>query len=255
MCRSCQARKAAPEAMRDVVVEHTLRAFDVDLQQLAADIQAMGGLAETQIANAVGALCKGDVALAKRVIASDDEVDALHRKIESKVLVTIARRQPMAVDLRELVGAMHISNDLERIGDLAENVAKRVLMLTKETPINEPIHQVERMVKFVLVQLRRVINSYAKRDVTEAADVWRRDADIDAMNNALFRELLTYMMEDPRHITFCTHLLFCAKNVERMGDHITNIAEYIHDIVEGRPFPDERPQADVTSKASLPFPA
>jgi phosphate transport system protein len=241
--------------MRDIMVEHTMRAFDVDLQELAGEIDAMGRLAEMQIANAIEALSKRDVALAKRVIAGDDEVDALHRKIENKVLVTIARRQPMAIDLRELLGALHISNDVERIGDLAENIARRVLILTSETPTNEAIRQIERMMKFVLVQMRRVIHSYAKRDVAEAIEIWGQDAEIDAMNSSLFRELLTYMMEDPRHITFCTHLLLCAKDIERMGDHITNIAEYIHDIVEGRPFPDQRLQADVASKASIPLPA
>jgi phosphate transport system protein len=211
----------------------------------------MGILVEKQIGNAIEALVRRDIALAKRIIAADDEVDALQRDIEKKAVITIARRQPMAVDLRELVGALHISIDLERIGDLAENIAKRVLMLTDELPIKEAILQIEHMVKLVLVQIRGVLHSYAQRDVAEALDVWRRDEEVDAMNSSLFRELLTYMMENPRNITFCTHLLFCAKNIERMGDHATNIAETVHNIVQGHPLLEERPKADITSKRAL----
>jgi phosphate transport system protein len=206
------------------MVEHTIHAFDVDLQELARKIAEMGSLAEKQIADAIEALLKHDIALAKRIISADDQVDARQREIEERAVVAIARRQPMAVDLREIVGALRISNDLERIGDLAENIAKRV-MLTDELPSNEVILQLERMVELVLAQLRRVLHSYAQHELAEALGVWHRDVEIDAMNSSLFRELLTYMMENPRNITFCTHLLFCAKNIERMGDHATNIAE------------------------------
>jgi len=184
---------------------------------------------------------------------ADDQVDAQQRDIEGRAVVAIARRQPMAVDLREIVGALRVSNDLERIGDLAENIAKRVI-LTDELPSNEAILQLDRMVKLVLVQLRRVLHSYAQRDLAEALDVWHRDMEVDAMNSSLFRELLTYMMENPRNITFCTHLLFCAKNIERMGDHVTNIAESVYYIVQGRPLSEERPKGDITSKRMLPLP-
>jgi phosphate transport system protein len=234
------------------MIEHTARAFDVDLQALAHKIGEMGSLAERQIRDAIEALGKRDIALAKKVIAVDDEVDGLQRQIEEKAVITIARRQPMAVDLREIVGALRISNDLERVGDLAENIAKRVLLLTEELRINEATLQLQRMAQLVLHQLARVIQSYEHRDVPIALEVWRKDLEIDALNNSLFRELLTHMMENPRNITSCTHLLFCAKNIERMGDHATNIAETVYFIVEGRPLAEERPKADITSKQTLP---
>src|SRR6516165_1091699 len=169
------------------MVEHTAHAFDVDLQELARKITEMGGLAEKQIMDAIEALAKHDIALAKRIIAADDQVDARQRDIEERAVVAIARRQPMAVDLREIVGALRISNDLERIGDLAENIAKRTI-LTDELPSSEVILQLDRMVKLVLVQLRRVLHSYAQHDLAEALDVWRRDAEIDAINGSIFRE-------------------------------------------------------------------
>ena len=237
------------------MVNHTTRAFDADLQELARKIAEMGGLAEKQITAAIEALGKRDVALARDVISTDDRVDALQREIEEKAIVTIARRQPMALDLREIVGALRISNDLERIGDLAENVAKRVLLLTEEFQISEAMLQLQRMAQLVLEQLTRVLQSYERYDITAALEVWRKDQEIDAINNSLFRELLTYMMENPRNITFCTHLLFCAKNIERMGDHATNIAETVYYVVQGCPLLEERPKADLTSKQALPLPA
>jgi phosphate transport system protein len=131
----------------------------------------------------------------------------------------------MAVDLREIVGALRISNDLDRVGDLAENIAKRALLVTEDYRINEVILQLQRMVDLVVEQLVRVLQSYERRDIVLALYVWHKDQEIDALNSSLFRELLTYMMEDPRNITFCSHMLFCAKNIERMGDHATNILE------------------------------
>jgi phosphate transport system protein len=235
------------------MIEHTIRAFDADLQELARKITEMGRLDDEQIAAATEALVKRDKALAERVIAGDDQIDALQREIEEKAITTIARRQPMAIDLREIVAALRISNDLERVGDLAENVAKRVPMLTEEVGINEATLQLQRMVQLVRDQLTRVLQSYAHRDVAEAIDVWRKDQEVDALNNSLFRELLTYMMEDPRNITFCTHLIFCAKNIERIGDHATNIAESVVYVVEGRPITQERPKADLTSIATQPL--
>ena len=237
------------------MIEHTARAYDAELRELADRIGEMGRLDKEQITDALEALLKRDIVLAKRVIATDDRVDSLQREIEEKAIITIARRQPMAVDLREIVGALRISNDLERIGDLAENVAKRVVLLTEEFRINDVALQLQRMVQLVLDQLMRVLESYDRRDVAEALEVWRKDQEIDALNNSLFRELLTYMMENPRNITFCTHLLFCAKNIERMGDHATNIAEIVYYIVQGRPLLDERPKADLTSQQMLPLPA
>jgi phosphate transport system protein len=161
----------------------------------------------------------------------------------------------MAVDLREVVGALRLANDLERIGDLAKNIAKRVIVLDTDFLPHKVIRGVEHMTDLVLSQLKDVLDAYARHDLNKAMAVWRGDEEIDAVNNSLFRELLTYMMEDPRNITFCTHLLFCAKNIERMGDHATNIAETVYYIVEGRSLAEERPKGDSTSSATVPFPA
>jgi len=235
------------------MVEHTIKAFDVDLQALASMVAEMGGLAEKQIADAVDALARRDATLAQRVIAIDPTVDNLQREIEEKAILTIARRQPMAVDLREIVGALRVASDIERIGDLAKNIAKRVVALGSDFYPQQVIRGVEHMADLVLGQLKEVLDAYARHDLDKAMAVWRGDEEIDAVNNSLFRELLTYMMEDPRNITFCTHLLFCAKNIERMGDHATNIAETVHYIVEGRALADERPKGDNTSFTAMPF--
>jgi phosphate transport system protein len=238
-----------------MVDQHTAKAFDVDLQDLARMVAEMGGMAEKQIAESVDALARRDANLAQRVVALDATIDALQREIEERAILTIARRQPMAVDLREIVGALRVSNDLERIGDLAKNIAKRVIALGNEFHPNKVIRGVEHMTDLVLGQLKQVLDAYARRDVNKAMEVWRGDEEIDAVNNSLFRELLTYMMEDPRNITFCTHLLFCAKNIERMGDHATNIAETVYYIAEGRALADERPKGDITATTTVPFPA
>jgi phosphate transport system protein len=211
----------------------------------------MGGLAEKQVADAVDALARRDTTLAQRVTAADVHIDTLQHEIEEKAVLTIARRQPMAVDLREIVSALRISNDLERIGDLAKNIAKRVIALNAEFPPPKLIRGVEHMTDLLLSQLKAVLNAYARRSVAEAMAVWRGDEEIDAVCTSVFRELLTYMMEDPRNITFCIHLLFCAKNIERMGDHATNIAETVHYMIEGKPITDQRPKGDTTSFAAL----
>jgi phosphate transport system protein len=231
--------------------EHTAKAFDADLQELARKVAEMGGLAEKEIADAVDALVKRDAALAQRVMAADIATDALQREIEEKAILTIARRQPMAVDLRDIVAAMRVSNDLERVGDLAKNIAKRVVALNGDFPPQKLIRGVEHFAELVMAQLKQVLDSYAQRDTPKAIAVWKGDDKIDAMYTSLFRELLTYMMEDPRNITFCTHLLFCAKNIERMGDHATNIAETVCYMVEGRPLADERPKGDTTNIAPV----
>ena len=235
------------------MVEHTIRAFDTDLRQLAGKIAEMGRLDAEQISDAIEALIKRDAALAKQVIAQDDRVDGLQREIEEKAIATIARRQPMAIDLREIVGALRISNDLERVGDLAKNIAKRVALLTAEHRVNEVVLQLRHMADLARDRLTRVLQGYEHRDDAAAVDIWRKDQEIDALNTGLFRELLTFMMEDPRSITFCTHMLFCAKNIERMGDHVTNIAETIYYVLEGRQITEQRPKADVTSRETLPM--
>jgi phosphate transport system protein len=227
--------------------EHTIRAFDADLEELARMVAEMGGLAEKEIADAVTALSRRDIELAQKVIALDPSVDALQRAIEEKVILTIARRQPMAVDLRDIVGSLRVSNDLERIGDHAKNIAKRVLALDADIAFSQVVRGVEEMTKLVLAQVKQVLDAYASRDVAKALEVWRRDEEVDAVNNSLFRELLTYMMEDPRNITSCTHLLFCTQNIERMGDHATNIAETVYYMVEGQPLAEERPKGESTA--------
>jgi phosphate transport system protein len=230
---------------------HTTKAFDTDLQDLSRMVAEMGGLAEKLVADSVDALAKRDSALAQRITVADSNIDALQREIEEKAVNTIARRQPMAVDLRDIVGALRIANDLERIGDLAKNIAKRVIALNGEFPPPKLIRGVEHMTDLVLGQLKAVLDAYARRDLTKAMAVWRGDEEIDAVCTSVFRELLTYMLEDPRNITFCIHLMFCAKNVERMGDHATNIAETVHYVIDGRPIAETRPKGDTTTLATL----
>jgi phosphate transport system protein len=231
--------------------QHTAKAFDADLQDLSRMVAEMGGLAEKQVADAVDALAKRDTTLAQRVTVADAAIDALQNEIEEKSVLTIARRQPMAVDLRDIVGALRLANDLERIGDLAKNIAKRVIALNAEFPPPKLIRGVEHMTDLVLEQLKAVLDAYARRDESKAMAVWRGDEEIDAVCTSVFRELLTYMMEDPRNITFCIHLMFCAKNIERMGDHATNIAETVHYIIEGTPITERRPKGDTTTIAAM----
>src|SRR5215217_6677954 len=212
---------------------HTAKAFDVDLQELARMVAEMGGLTEKQIADAVDALAKRDGRLAQSVVVLDATVDALQREIEERAILTIARRQPMAVDLREIVGALRVSNDLERVGDLAKNNSKRVLELAGDFHPQKLIRGVEHMSELALDQLKQILDAYVGRDIAKAHQVWNADQEIDALCVSVFRELLTYMMEDPRNIGFCIHLMFAAKNIERMGDHATNIAETVHYVVTG----------------------
>ena len=235
------------------MTEHTIRAFDADLQALARMISEMGGLAEKQVIDAIISLGKRDVAMARRIIADDAKINGLQHEIEEKVIFTIARRQPMAADLREIVAALRISNDLERIGDLAKNIAKRVSVLDDEVQLRQVMRGVEHMADLALVALKNVLDSYARRDVEKAVAVWRGDEAIDAVNNSLLRELLTYMIEEPRNIGICIHLMFCIKNIERMGDHATNIAEVVYFMVEGKTLPDDRPKGDITTSISAPI--
>ena len=231
--------------------EHTAKAFDADLQELTQKVAEMGGLAEKLIADSVAALTRRDLDLAKRIVAADAAIDALQREIEDKSVLIIARRQPMAVDLRDVVGALRVANDLERVGDLAKNNAKRVTALNDDFHPQKLIRGVEHMATLVLSQIKRVLDSYAGRDLASAMAVWRGDEEIDAMCTSLFRELLTYMMEDPRNITFCIHLMFCAKNIERMGDHATNIAETVYYMIDGQALADQRPKGDITAFANV----
>jgi phosphate transport system protein len=228
-------------------VDHTAKAFDTDLQDITRKVAEMGGLVEQQIGDAIQALVDRDLEMGERVIAMDPQIDAMQREIEEKAILTIARRQPMAVDLREVVGAMRVCNDLERIGDHAKHLGKRVVALDGDFYPQKLIRGVEHMAELVSAQLKQVLDSYASRDLAAALTVWKGDEEIDSMCTSLFRELFTYMMEDPRNITFCMHLMFCAKDIERMGDHATNIAETVYYMIEGRQITDQRPKGDPTN--------
>jgi phosphate transport system protein len=231
--------------------EHIVSAFDTDLKTLRRMIAEMGGIAEKMLADATEALASRNLPLAQEVIALDPRLDQLQRDIEEKAILTIARRQPMAVDLREVVSAIRIASDVERVGDLAKNVAKRVMAIAGQFQPVKIISGVQTMSDLVLEQLKDVLDAYAEKDNARALDVWMRDGDIDTLYTSLFRELLTYMMEDPRNISFCTHLLFAAKNIERIGDHTTNIAETLHYLITGEVMLAERPKKDNSSYTTL----
>lgn len=230
---------------------HIVSSYDTDLEDLRRSISEMGGVAEKMTGEATLALARQDENLAQAVIIADKRLDTLQREIEEKAVLLIARRQPLAVDLRETISAIRVSGDLERIGDLAKNVAKRVTAIADQAPAQKIVLGVRHMSDLAEGQLKDVLDAYASADIKAAHDVWERDGEIDALYNSLFRELLTYMMEDPRNISFCTHLLFCAKNVERIGDHTTNIAETIHYLVTGENFMGDRPKNDSSNYATV----
>lgn len=234
--------------------EHIVSSYDNDLEDLRRTISEMGGIAEKMMAEASQALVQRDRALAQAVISADSRLDILQREVEEKAVLLIARRQPIAIDLRETISAIRVSNDLERIGDLAKNVAKRVLAISEEYQPQQIVIGVQHMSDLVQEQLKDVLDAYATRDIKAAVDVWERDGAVDALYNSLFRALLTYMMEDPRNISFCTHLLFCAKNVERVGDHTTNIAETIHYLATGHTIDGDRPKDDASNYATVSSP-
>lgn len=229
--------------------EHIVKSYDEELDRMTNTILQMGGMVEQQLAEAITALTKRDTELANKVIGDDAKVDVLEHEIDQQVMRLLALRQPMAVDLRLITASLKISSDLERIGDYAANVAKRSVALNKIERMR-PVSGIPRMAQAVQTMIKDVLDALAQRDVDKATAVWRRDEDVDEIYNSLFRELLTYMMEDPGHITACTHLVFIAKNIERMGDHTTNIAETIIFLVKGRTMESERPKGDVTPFAT-----
>ena len=231
--------------------DHTVTAYDDELASLKQLVAQMGGLAEEQLAKAIDAIAKRDVRLADAVIVGDEKIDELERQIEEKAIVTIAKRQPMAQDLRQIIVTIRIASDLERIGDLAKNTAKRTHAISDEMP-RKLVAGLTRMGKLAQEQLKNVLDSYAQGNAEKAMQVWRSDEDIDALYNSIFRELLTYMMEDPRMIGPCAHLLFGTKNMERIGDHTTNIAENIYFLVHGKMIAEERPKKDSTSTTNFP---
>ena len=226
---------------------HTTKVFDSDLQELARVVAEMGGLAERQIAEAIEALAMRDSGRAQRIIADDAAIDVMQRNIEERAVETIARRQPVGGDLRQIIGILRIANEIERIGDLAKNIGKRIVAMNGEDMPRRSMRGVNHMAVLMLNQLRDVLDSFACRDVAKAVEVWTRDQDIDRLCTSLSQEFLAYMMEKSVAMSFGTHLMFCAKNLERMGDHATNIAEAVHYMVKGETLLRERPKADFTS--------
>jgi phosphate transport system protein len=225
-------------------MEHTVRAYDEELDAITAELARMGGLAEAEVADSIAAIARHDVALAEAVIARDERLDALEMEIERKAIRLIALRQPVADDLRRTVAAMKVSMNLERVGDLAKNIAKRALVIAQSKPLTPLTSSIERMGELVSTRLKDVLDALASREVERAIAVWMGDHEIDEHYDAIFRELLTYMMADPRTIASCAHLLFVAKNLERIGDHATNIAEILHYEITGVELTDERPKSD-----------
>jgi phosphate transport system protein len=228
------------------VSDHTARVFDSDLIKVTQMVAEMGGVAQKQVNDAIDALARHDVGLARQVIELDEIVDGFQRQIEEKAVATIALRQPMAFDLRALVAMLRIANDLERIGDLAKNVGKRVIAVSSENSQRTLMRGLRHLATLVVSQLDVVLDSFVDRNPRSALRVWQGDKEVDALYVSLFRELLTYTMEDPGTISLCIHYLFCAKNIERIGDHATNIAEAVHYMVEGHAIVGERPKGDST---------
>jgi phosphate transport system protein len=232
--------------------DHTVKSFGEQLEALSALVAQMGGLAEAQFASAIEAIARRDSVAAERAVGGDARIDEMQQDIESRALKLLALRQPMAVDLRDTLAAIKTANELERIGDLAKNIAKRALVLNREPPIRLTA-SLARMGKAAQNQLKQVLDAYSTRNAEEAETVWNRDGEIDEIYNSLFRELLTYMMEDPRTIGMGTHLLFVAKNIERVGDHCTNIAEVVYHMVRAANLTANRPKADTTSETNVPY--
>ncbi|MFN3523829.1 MAG: phosphate signaling complex protein PhoU [Phenylobacterium sp.] len=224
--------------------EHIVKSYEDELNALTAECARMGGLTEAQVADGLEAVVKRDQQLAGVVVSRDERLDGLEADIERKAIRLIALRQPMANDLRRTVAAMKIANNLERVGDLAKNIAKRGLVLIETEPMTPLTRSIERMGRLVSGRLKDVLDAYTSSDVERAVAVWSRDDEVDEHYNSLFRELLTYMMGDPRTITACAHLLFVAKNLERIGDHATNIAEIVHYEITGEEMVSDRPKTD-----------
>ncbi len=224
--------------------EHIVKSFEDELNSLTAECARMGGLTEAQVADAVTAVVKRNQDLAASVVGRDDKLDEAERDIERRAIRMIALRQPMANDLRRTMAAMKVANNLERCGDLAKNIAKRTLVIVESEPLTPLTRSIERMGKLVLTRLTSVLDAYTRSDLDRALAVWSQDDEVDEHYNSLFRELVTYMMGDPRTITACAHMLFVAKNLERIGDHATNIAEIVQYEITGEEMTNARPKTD-----------
>ncbi|MBA3447504.1 MAG: phosphate signaling complex protein PhoU, partial [Pseudaminobacter sp.] len=227
---------------------HTVASFDEELGHIDRLIRDMGDLAAAMVGASIRALLASDNALAQRIVSDDVIMDARQRELDDSAIRLIAKRQPMAQDLRAVLGAIRMAGDLERIGDLAKNIAKRVSAVGESNAPRKFSHSIEAMSQLVLVQVHGVVDGYVARAAEALRDLRAEDEKIDIKYTAIFRELLTYMMEDPRNITACTHLLFCAKNLERIGDHVTNIAENAYFVMTGSQLPSNRPKFDDTTQ-------
>ncbi len=232
--------------------EHTLKFFGDELTQLKAEVTRMGGMVESQVEDAVECVARRDVALAQSIVGRDAKIDELQREIERKAIRMIALRQPVAQDLRRTVAAMKMAWNLERTGDQAKSIAKRALVLADSEPLTPLTRSVERMGKLVIAQLKEALDAYTNVELERGLAIWTSDEDVDEHYNSLFRELLTYMMSDPRTIGSCAHLLFIAKNLERIGDHATNIAEILHYEVTGEEIHGDRPRGHSADMAPPP---
>ena len=235
--------------------EHIVKSYENELSLLDRKIGQMGGLAEMILGDAFEALEQRNPSRAAAAVASDSSIDQLQLELEEQVVVTIAKRQPMANDLRQIMAVLKVAADLERIGDYAKNIGKRAVAVAGESQPKTLLTGLRHMVELASKQLRDVLDAFAARDADKAMKVWRDDEKIDALYNSVFRELLTYMMEDPRNIGLCTHLLFIAKNVERIGDHTTNIAETVNYLARGELPAGERPKNDKTSSTLVDKPS
>jgi phosphate transport system protein len=228
--------------------EHVVKSYDQELKRLRKLLVDMGGIVENQVALAAKAIMDQDSIAATRAVEEDPAVDALEREAEQFVIRLLALRQPVAGDLRQIVAALKITSELERIGDYAANVAKRSIVLSQFS-LPYSMAGLAHMAELVQAHLKTIVDAIGEGDADKAIEVWRSDQVVDDMYNAIFRELITYMMEDPRNITPCAHLLFIAKNLERIGDHETNIAEMVHYAVKGEVLPDARPKGNSAAYA------
>jgi phosphate transport system protein len=227
---------------------HLIKSYEQELKRLRDMITEMGGMVENQVSLAAIAVVESDAAAATQTVEQDPAVDGLEREVEQFVIRLLALRQPVAADLRQIVAALKITHDLERIGDYAANVAKRSIVLAQfSLPFG--LAGIAHMARLVQENLKLTIDAIGENDAAKAIQVWRTDQAVDDFYNAIFREFVTYMMEDPRNITPCTHLLFIAKNLERIGDHATNIAETVHFAVTGEVLPETRPKGDTSAYA------
>ena len=234
-----------------MTLEHTVRSYDEELNRLQQGIAEMGSLAEGELQNAVQALVRRNADLGHQIVLDDARIDELEQNATAQVVRLLALRQPMASDLREIVAALKISSDLERIGDYAANIGKRVVALSQTPPFKLPA-SLPRMGWLAQQNIRDTLAAYSERNADKALRAWQADEELDETYSSLFRELLTHMMEDPRNIGSCTHLLFIAKNIERIGDHATNIAETVYSMVLGEPIGTARPKGDSTSYMTAP---